>query len=440
MQKQLAGGLVLRTLSENYPSDRARLADFYASINTEDDPEEIKEGLRNWVRDLMDGHPTVTSDDFFVVVDPAKNDLLVSATLLIPQTWRYEDIEIPVGRPELVATHAEYRNRGLVRALFEAVHERSELLGHHLQVITGIPHFYRQFGYTMAVELGPHVVFSLDSLEAPKPDYKPAFTLRPATFDDIPRMEAWCNGFAQQRLLTDIRIPDQWRYELAGRRVGSFMHTDYQIIVDAHGQGVGYLALATRQFEKWNARCMAYVVGDDSSYLATFQDVMRGVKTWTKARLGDGVSTLYFATGLHETLDRLIENTAGGHVRKHEYAWYLRVPDLVGFLKTITPVLERRLEGSGANGYTGELKIGFLDQRGIRIQFEQGCIANVSAISGKDGYEAEFPWNLFLNVLFGYQTYDEIRHHLADTYANGKAIVLMETLFPKKRSWLRGLA
>nr|AIA18563.1 Acetyltransferase (GNAT) domain protein [uncultured bacterium] len=152
MLKQLPDGLILRSLSENIASDVERLPDFYASINAADDTDDIKEGVRVWTRDLMHGHATVTLDDIFVVVDPAKDDLLVSATLLIPQTWRYEDVVIPVGRPELVATHPDYRNRRLVRALFDALHERSAALGHNLQVITGIAHFYRQFGYTMSLD------------------------------------------------------------------------------------------------------------------------------------------------------------------------------------------------------------------------------------------------------------------------------------------------
>src|SRR5215475_7978291 len=120
MLKQLANGLILRTLSENIATDRERLPDFYASINTAGEPEHVQEGLRHWTRFLMDGHPTVTPDDMFVILDPSKDDMLVSATLLIPQTWRYENISIPVGRPELVATHPDYRNRGLVRTTFEA--------------------------------------------------------------------------------------------------------------------------------------------------------------------------------------------------------------------------------------------------------------------------------------------------------------------------------
>lgn len=440
MYKQLSDGLILRSLSENIASDRERLPDFYASINADGDPEPVKEAVRHWVRDMMSGHPTMTLDDFFVVVDPAKDDMLVSATLLIPQTWRYEDILIPVGRPELVATHTDYRSRGLVRALFEAVHQRSEALGHNLQAITGIPNFYRQFGYTMAVELGQHAVYQLSALSNPAQDYKPTYSLRPATPDDIPALMSWRDDFSRQRLLTEALSPEVWHYEITGRHSDSVVKTEYQIIVDTAGQGVGFLILLPFRDQDYEIRCAGYVVGDQASYLGTFNDVTRAVQGWAQGKYGECPAMLAFGGGIHESLDRLIDRSSGGMIRKREYAWYLRVPDTIAFLKTIAPVLERRLAGSGAHRYTGELKIGFYNLKGISLKFEGGCLADISEIAGKDGYDVQFPWNLFLNVVFGYRTCDEIFTILPDVWANAKATVLMDALFPKKKSWLLGMS
>jgi GNAT superfamily N-acetyltransferase len=440
MQKQLPGGLILRSLSENYASDRERLPDFCASIDAANEIEPIKDAVRHWVRDMMSGHPTITLDDLFVVVDPAKDDMVVSSTLLIPQTWRYEDIVIGVGRPELVATHPEYRSRGLVRVLFEAVHERSAALGHQLQAVTGIPHFYRQFGYTMAVDLGAHAVFPLVALPDLKPDYQPAFTLRPATTDDIPNITQWSAYFARERLLTDAFSPDEWRYEITGRRWGYYPHTDYQIIVNTDGLAVGYLTLLSSRAEMYETRCTAYVVGDQSSYLATFDDVMQGIKRWALSKYGYCPAMLAFASGIHDSLDTLVERSRDGHLRPRRYAFYLRLADTIGFLKTIRPMLERRLDGSGAHRYTGELRIGFHNLTGISLQFEAGRLRDIVPISGKDGYDVSFPWNLLWNVIFGYHNHDDINRVLPDDGVNAKAIVLMDILFPRKKSFLQVLS
>ena len=120
--------------------------------------------------------------------------------------------------------------------------------------------------------------------------------------------------------------------------------------------------------------------------------------------------------------------------------WYLRVPNPIPFLQHIQPVLERRLEGSGAHRYTGELRVGFYNLTGISLKFERGHMTEVAAVQGKDGYDISFPWNLFYNVVFGQHTYDDIRMILPEVWAGGKGAVLLDALFPKKKSWLKGLA
>ena len=439
MKQELANGLILRTLSEGHGSDRARLPDFYAEINGEDDPPHIREGLRIWTRDLMEGHPTVTPEDIFVVVDPAHDDLIVSATLLIPQMWRYEDIALPAGRPELVGTHPDYRARGLVRALFAAVHERSAALGHLVQGITGIPHFYRQFGYTMAVELDTHANFSLAMLSDAPDGAQPNFTLRPATPADAPAILGWLDDAARGRLLSDQFSLETLRHEMAGHAAGHVIHTVSLVIVNAQGQDVGVVVLVDVLHNPHELRCAVYAVGRESSYLATFPDVVRAIKAWASRRFAQCPEILSFMPGIHETLDTLIDRSPAGLIRRREYAWYLRVPDAVAFLTQIAPILERRLEGSGANRYTGALRVGFHALSGISLQFDEGRVHAIEAVTGKDGYDAEFPWHLFWNVVFGYRTVAEMSAVLPDVWANQKGAALLEILFPRKKSHLIGL-
>jgi hypothetical protein len=438
MQQVLDNGLIVRSLSEGYASDRARLPDFYAEINGEDDPPHVQEGLRVWTRDLMDGHPTVTPDDIFVVVDPARDDFMASATLLIPQTWRYEGIPFAVGRPELVATHPDYRGRHLVRALFDAVHARSANLGHSVQAITGIPYFYRQYGYTMAVELENHASLSLAMFPSLPDEKKAAYTLRPGTLEDGPAILAWLDGAARECVLSDKLTMEMIRHEFEARAPGHFSLVNFLVIVDAQEQAVGVVAVMEMLHHPHQLRCAIYAVDDSTSYLATFPDVIRGLKTWAAAHYGEAPTVLTFGPGIHPTLDTLINRSPGGQHKRREYAWYLRVPDAVGFIKLIGPALEARLVGSGANRYTGELRVGFYGLTGIGLQFEAGRLLDVTNISGKDGYDAQFPWHLFWNVVFGHRTLDEIGDILPDVWANQKGAALLEILFPKKRSFVLG--
>jgi GNAT superfamily N-acetyltransferase len=441
MQRQLPGGLVLRTLSENFASDRAQLPEFYAAINGEGESEAIAEALALWTQDLINDHPLTRHDDIFVVVDPAHEDRIVSATLLIPQTWRYEEIPILVGRPELVGTHPDYRGRGLVRALFAAVHERSAALGHQIQGITGIPYFYRQFGYTMAMDLDGRATLPMALYGEMPPGATPAFTLREATEADIADLITWQEYLARTRLVSEVRSTEVWRHELLGHNARSLRARSYLVIVNGEGEGVGYVELSRNVYNKHSLYCPAYVVGDKSSYLQTFDDVMRAIYQWARGAFGECPTLMVLATGLHESLYRLVDRKFGGDLYPHSYKWYLRVPDPIAFLRHIQPVLERRLEDSGANCYTGELKIGFYDLTGIALQFERGRMVDVRGLQGKDGYSVSFPWHLFWNVVFGDLSVWDIYAVLPDVATNsGKNDVLIEALFPKKTSWLEGLA
>ena len=441
MQKQLADGLILRTLSEGVASDRARLPQFYADVNGEGEAAWVGAALAAWTEDLISGHPTTTLDDIYVVVDPAHDDRIVSATLLSPQTWSYGDVAIPTGRPELVGTHPEYRGRGLVRILFDAIHERSAAMGHQLQVITGIPYFYRQFGYTMALDLDHGPLYPLHDSKKPSADDTPSFTLRGATEDDIPDLARWHGQMARARLVTDVRTPELWRYELAGRGARSIRRRFYQIIVDAEGVGVGYIVLSANEDNKQLVYCPAIVVGERASYVATLKDVIRGVAQWAQAFMGDCPPFLLFAMGTHPAIDTMVNRQFGGRLNQEIYKWYVRVPDPVAFIRLIQPILERRLEGSGANRYTGEFKIGFYNLTGLALKFEQGKLIDVGMIQGKDGYSVSFPWNLFWNVVFGDQSGEDLRAVLPDVdLGSGRSLVLLNTLFPKQTSWIEGLA
>ena len=52
-----------------------------------------------------------------------------------------------------MGTLPEYRRRGLVRIQFDVLHAWSRQRGELVQVITGIPNYYRQFGYEYAIDL-----------------------------------------------------------------------------------------------------------------------------------------------------------------------------------------------------------------------------------------------------------------------------------------------
>ena len=139
-------------------------------------------------------HPVMGSGDFGIVEDTRKEgNPLVACTCLWRHNWEYEGVPFAIGRPEIVGSDPAYRNRGLIRALFEMVHARSEAEGHLAQAITGIAYFYRQFGYEYALDLDGKRVTYLSLIPKLKEGESEPFTLREATVEDIPLVMEYYN-------------------------------------------------------------------------------------------------------------------------------------------------------------------------------------------------------------------------------------------------------
>ena len=442
MQKQLHNNLILRSLSAGIASDKENLAEFYVDVFTDAyGPDDKILGM--WIPNLLtDKHPTVTDDDIWVVVDADQDDRIVSAVLLIPQTWRFTDIEIGVGRIELVATHKDYRRQGLVRELFNVAHQRSAELGHDIMTITGIPFFYRQFGYDMAVHLGGCGFLPFIAIPKLKDEEQPKFTLRDVTPDDIPQLMAWDESIIDNYVLTAKRDAVMWEFEIEHRTKESAEYIAYKMIVSQAGEDVGYIGM-TGTLYGTNITLFEYFVSDKASYMATLNDVLRGVRDHALANYQNKdrePNFIRFSSKIYDKLSMLMAGMKGAALSQTRYAWYVHVPQMVSFIEKIKPVLEKRLENSLAHRYTGKLHLSFFKRTGLLITFEDGKITSITdEAPNLDAEDATFPYESFISVLFGYRSFEELDHSYADALSNQKATLLLKILFPKQNSYLAPL-
>ena len=120
------------------------------------------------------------------------------------------------------------------------------------------------------------------------------------------------------------------------------------------------------------------------------------------------------------------------------YAWYVRVPDVPRFLRHVVPALERRLLESPLGGYSGELRIS-LYRGGLRLVFEDGRLKLAESWRSPayaNSEDAAFPPLVFLQLLFGYRSLDELRYAFPDVWVKDEAELVLKTLFPMKPSWV----
>ena len=434
--QDLGDGLVLRRAT---PDDTEALVTFDAIIHSDDGPDKPDLRVGAWVRDLMTlPHPTFRPDDFTIVED-TRTGAIVSSMNLISQTWSYGGIPFGVGRPELVGTLPEYRNRGLIRKQFDVVHAWSAERGELVQGITGIPYYYRLFGYEMALNLGGgRAGYNLHVPKLKDGEAEP-YRIRPAGEADLPLIARLYEQACRRQPVSVVFDDALWQYELSGRSEHNINRYELRVIESEAGEAVGYLAhppvhwkdiLVAGAYELLPGVSMAAVTPTVIRYLWTL-----GEKLSSAAGKRDEFGAFGFWMGaehpVYGVLGRSLPN-----VRK-PYAWYLRVADLPAFIRRIAPALERRLAASPIAGHTADIRITFY-RDGLHLALENGRFTAIEPYRptpvGHEG-EAAFPGLTFLQLLFGYRSLDELAYAFADCWTKDETVAcLLNNLFPKQAS------
>jgi hypothetical protein len=427
-------------LKQGTIEDVERLADYNARQLSDEGPDQPEEMLRHWTEDLMTNHPTAGPGDFSYVED-TKTGQIVSSLCMIPQNWSYEAIPFGVGRVEMVSTHRDYRRKGLVRAQFEVFHQWSQAKGHKLQAITGIPYFYRQFGYEMTLSLGgarrgyrPHIPKLKDDESEP-------YQIRPAEPNDIPFIGKMYDRGRNRSLISCIRDENIWRYEMLEQHQS--FRGDMCIIANLEAEPVGFMWHSNRLHNS-GLGLFSYELKSGISWAAVTPTVIRYLE-----RKGEEFAdkdedkdweAFTFDLGTHHPTYDIAEKYLPEKI--DPYTWYIRVADLPDFIQHISKVLNRRLSESEFCGYQGELFLDF-HRAGLKLTLENGKITTNERWqpSTENRGDLAFPDHAFLHLLCGYRSFNELEAFYPDCYRRKKteAQALINVLFPKKPSQVLGV-
>jgi hypothetical protein len=440
--EDLGGGLVMRRAT---PEDAEDLARFHATQQAYP-PDTYEEAIYHWTLDLMGGsgrqpHPFFPASDFLIVEDTA-NRQIASSMGLISQVWSYSGIPFKVGQPELVSTHPDYRRKGLVRKQFDVVHRWSAECGELAQTITGIPWYYRQFGYEMAIPYGggragytPHVPPLKEGQAEP-------YNIRPATEADIPFMSRMLEQMSRRYQVTAVKDEQQLRYELNGRGEGTLVRKVLCVIETPDAQPVGMLV---HDHNTWVTRLSAHVyeVGPGVSWAAVTPSVVRYMAATGRqsAQQQEGEwNTYMFNLGTEHPAYQSLSDRLPRTIKP--FAWYVRVPDVPAFVRHVGTAIEERLPGSVVEGHTGEVRLNFY-RSGLLMGFEAGKLARVEPWRSTRTEEgsAGFPDLTFLQLLFGFRSLEDLEYAFPDCWVRGDEVrALLNTIFPRRPSsvWANG--
>ncbi len=431
--RDLGDGLILRRAR---PDDVEKLIDFNARVHSDDGWDQPDAGMDARARDMLTRpHPACTVGDF-MLVQHVPSGTIVSTLCLIPQTWSYAGIEFGVGQPELVGTHPDYRKRGLMRAQFDVVHRWSAERGHVMQVLIGIPWFYRAFGYEYGLEHDACRIGYRANIPRLKEGAQEPYNVRPTQRSDLDLIARLYDESCKRGLVSCVRDRAVWQYELDGRSEGNTEMIKLCTVETAGGEPVGFVAYYE---DMWDGTlyAIAYELAPGLSWSAVTPSVLRYLANVSDAQAKkdgeDGLQAFALQLGDEHPVYDAIPHRLPRVEKRH--AWYVRVPDVPRFVRLIGPVLEERLAGSPLVGHSGELTLGFY-RDGVRLVFEGGRVVEVSAWQPKDRKRgmACFPDLTFLQLLLGYRSFDELDHAFADCFAEEDARPLVKALFPKQAS------
>ena len=445
LPKNLGNGLLLRWAT---PADTEELAEFNVRIHS-DNPEKPETWLARWTEDLKRGdHPTTSARDFTIVIEKTEDDKIVSSMNLISQVWLYEGVPIGVGRPELVGTDSAYRRRGLVREQFDAVHAKSAARGELVQAITGIPWYYRQFGYGMALDLGGGRDFLWDRPGNDQTVDKETYQIRPAKVTDWPILQTLYEAHNKGSLLSRARDEAGWRYELTIPHPTSMYAKQFYLVETApsaslstgvpNPQPVAYVEY--KQFGKsYFVRELGVLPGHSWRAVGLFLTRhFKKIADELYEKEEKRLRGVFFGLGqghpIYEALGRQLEE------QRRPYAWYIRVPDLPAFLRHIAPVLEKRLAHSVLAGYSGTCRVNLYKQQ-FTLVFEDDQLTEVGTYKAKvvDDGDIQFPGTTLLQLIFGQASLDELNAIHPDCYSRqAEPAILFNILFPKRPSWVVG--
>ena len=303
---ELADGYDLRVAVE---ADVEQVADLLAERGDAADAVDLR---------LVVEDPSEGLEACFVVTH---GDRIVSTATVLREAVRIGGVEIPTGQVELVATASDHEGRGLVRALIDEAHRRSSARGDLLQVMIGIPYFYRQFGYSYAMPI-PRV----RQLRPNAPVRNPAITVRAATHDDIVAMRRLQDEAQDDADVAMPHSPSCWRWLID--RDGS---TQRVAESDSH-------VIAT---------CRVTPPGEDL-VVAELAGSVEGVQALiADAAAAAGSTTVQERphTSVNATIDDLVAPIEGP-AALHEW-YYARIEYLAPLLDRLAPLLLARAESAG---------------------------------------------------------------------------------------------
>lgn len=327
---------------------------------------------------------------------------VVSTAAAFPMTLKYGSVALAATNLEFVATAMDHEGRGLVRRQLEYHHQMAAAHDELVQIIVGIPYFYRLFGYEYALPVQPLRVLPADMAVAMPDDW----SLRQARLADVELI-----GGLQEAATKDVpvvfsHLPATWRYLVES--------PVYRTVIAEAPSG---------------ERAMGRIYLDDDTPIlfevsAASVDGLAALTIEARS-LAPGQQVFLLS---RPTIESLL---AAWHTDDYRYGYYIRIAEPTQFLNAVRPVLQERLDGGGGSFdgshlislYRSSIEFDIDDDQ--LSQFRSGPAEPAPGSKGGAGV----PPDLLATLVFGSVGVDVLANRHPD-FRPGKLRSLLQILFP----------
>ncbi len=410
------------------PKDMEALKSVYSRVF---DPEPVAT-----LSDALARHfPRMNQRNWFVARKRDSREI-VSALALIPWRWEMDGVELTVAEMGLVATIEEHRGRGLMKMLNREFDRVLIEESYDLSAIQGIPGFYHRFGFHYALDMENHINMPLHSIPA---DFKSdEYSFRLADKGDIPFLMQEDEDYRKSFFVSGVREEAAWGYLLTeGSRTE--YGSEFWIMEHVGKKERHYFRIP---FAGFGTGLIVAEIGESITHKALIDAfVFFGKKARERKKS-------YVRLNLHHLSAAAVAAVAAGAEKGNPYAWQVKIPDRIRLLRKMTPVLEKRIENSCFRNLTGTLKLDFF-RTGILMRWTGGRLESVEDGAGKDCDNLFFMCEDLAAPLFlGRRDWREMQYVRPDIFPSSQYTgtaeerasevsgLLMDVLFPPKKSWI----
>jgi N-acetylglutamate synthase-like GNAT family acetyltransferase len=404
----LGNGFVMRNASRD---DIPALLEHFKKVHGE--------GVVDQLRAMLEHYTRFSWEDSFIIENPDSNEV-VSCVILLQNAWSLDGIQVPTVEMEAVGTLDSHRYRGHIRLLNDEFERRAAQ--HHpvIQVIAGIPHFYRNFGYEYAAHMdGGYPVSQSLVPKLPEGEKEPVTfrAVRARNFKEFLRYRE--NHLPWRTWIRPLR-PEDASY-LIYEQTSPEQEAFFFYLVKEKGKTVGVFYLA-----RWEKK-----VDIVELYLDNYRHVDAVLRfAESRAQEWEGIPVRVAPPNQKQVREYVSALTQVKQIGR--YAWYIKIPSIPRFIETISPLFSDRVRETEFLGYTGELTVTTY-REGYSLSFENGVFKGVTEKSEKNpsDYHLRIPRESLIRLLMGYEALDEITSHEPDVQCAAAMRPLVNILFPK---------